>query len=76
LDKYNDVIYVQNSFISQKYYDRCFFIKALYNGDYCQKFDGITADGKEIFLGSIASTYVDLEYVNFQWKVVKVWEDP
>jgi hypothetical protein len=107
LDKYNDVPYVQNNFISQELYDDlaqsvidigetretlkeittdsykigftytfAFFNRAHYSGNYHQKFDGITDDGEKIRFGSNAATYVDLEFVNFRWKAVKVWEDP
>jgi hypothetical protein len=57
-------------------YTLVFLNKAHYSGDYYQKFDGMTDNGEKIRFGAIASTYVDLEFVNFHWKVVKVWEDP
>jgi hypothetical protein len=109
IDKYNDVPYVQNDFISQDLYNNLAtsvsehgakekreklkeietdyyvigftytfvsFNKAHYSGNYSQKFVGISADGNKIGFGSVASTYVDLVFEDFGWKVVEVWEDP
>jgi hypothetical protein len=50
------------------------FGKAYYYGLYGQEFRGIDKNDKEISHGSVASLYVDLEFKNFHWVVVRVWE--
>jgi hypothetical protein len=107
VDRYNDVPYIENDFISQVFYDRLAdsvtehgisrtdfkkvksdyyifgysytfisFNKAFYCGDYSQKFEGLTDKDVQITFGSEAETYVEMVFTDFQWKVIRVWEDP
>jgi hypothetical protein len=47
---------------------------SLENGAYEQQFRAIDKNNEEIFYGSTAPLYVDLEFKNFHWVVVRVWE--
>jgi hypothetical protein len=104
-NKYEDIPYKENSFISEEFYNRLasspndrhkprenmnqivtdyyrtdFQLtiiglgKAYYYGAYEQKFRAIDKNNEEIFYGSVAPLYVNVEFKNFHWVVVKVWE--
>jgi hypothetical protein len=50
------------------------FGKAYYYGAYEQQFRAVDKNNEEIFYGSVAPLYVNLEFKNFHWVVVRAWE--